>query len=120
MQFESHGLKGGLWTGRLIADAAPGPVGLFHLGEQIASADLTAEDGGWHVRVVVPGDVLSDGRHSLMLIADADQAGQGVHLGRLDLIAGDVLDGDLAAEIAQLRAELELLKREFRRFASGG
>ncbi|WP_411956984.1 hypothetical protein [Paracoccus homiensis] len=120
MQFDSHGLKGGLWKGRLTADAAPGSVGLFHLGVQIATADLTDQDDGWLVTVAVPGEVLSDGRHSLLLIADADQTGPGTRLARLDLIAGDVLDGDLAAEIEQLRAELELLKREFRRFASGG
>ena len=41
-------------------------------------------------------------------------------LGRLDLRAGQPLAQDVLAEIALLRAELELMKREFRRLAAGG
>ncbi|MFD2814100.1 hypothetical protein ACFSYD_05530 [Paracoccus aerius] len=41
-------------------------------------------------------------------------------LASLTLVAGTVAGEELLAEVAQLRAELDLVKREFRRFASGG
>ena len=40
-------------------------------------------------------------------------------LARLTLVAGAVAGDELLAEVAQLRAELDLLKREFRRLAAG-
>ena len=50
--------------------------------------------------------------------AGQDSGPDGHVLARLSLLAGDPLDEDLAAEIAALRAELELVKRELRRFAA--
>lgn len=125
MRFESHGLKGGIWSGMLTADTAPARVLLAHLGQAVAEAELRPEGDGWQVRVPVPADILSDGRHSLILLArpagGASEAGnRDVRLDRLDLIAGAALDEDLAAEIQALRAEMELLKREFRRLAADG
>lgn len=123
--FENYGVRGGVWSGRLTAQACPGRVCVILLGEVVARARLTqqAEDA-WEVRAELPGRLISDGVVSLILVADdADEDApvgpESQRLGRLNLAAGTALDDDLTAEIALIRSELELLKREFRRFAAG-
>lgn len=115
MQFTNHGLKSGIWSGTLTAARPPARLTVTLRGQDIAQAVLTPMGAGeWQVRATLPATALSDGAHSLMLMAD----GGGV-LARLPIIAGTALDGDMIAEIALLRDELEMLKREFRHFASG-
>lgn len=119
--FESHGVHGGIWSGLLKAPAPPGRVCVTHLGEVVAEASLGAGgDGVWTIRAELPATLISEGVRSLTLVAceTAPDEAAAMHLGRLNLAAGAVLDDDIAAEIAQIRAELELLKREFRRFAA--
>lgn len=123
-RFENLGLRGGLWSGILTADSAPRRVFLLRHGEILSFAKLMAVgDGRWDVSVDIPASVLSEGTHSLTLVADEGE-GEGaplpdsIHLDHLSLIAGKILDDDLAAEIALIRSELELIKREFRRFAN--
>lgn len=123
--FDNHGLKGGQWRGRLTdSDGQPARVILLHHGEVMAEARLTADgDNAWNVTVDLPREVLSDGLQTLILKTDTHTAGEdsspeGHVLARLHLLAGRPLDEDLAAEIVALRAELELVKRELRRFAS--
>ncbi|WP_147391961.1 hypothetical protein [Paracoccus onubensis] len=125
MQFENHGLKAGIWTGMLTAAQAPARVALVHLGEIVALANLSAAEGEglWQVTVELPASFLSDGAHSLILIADGGQDGDApqpdaVELDRLHLMAGAPLEYELVAEIKLMRAELDLLKREFRRLAT--
>lgn len=125
-EFESHGLTEGVWSGILTAGELPARVALVLHGRVLAEARL-AEDGAgvWRLAVELPRAAICEGAHSLLLIADG---GQGLdaplpgaqRLGRLDLMAGAPLEGDLVAEIALLRAELDLLKREFRRLATDG
>ena len=54
--------------------------------------------------------MLSDGVHSCIISWTT-----GEKIGDFTVIAGDVLAGDLRAEIEQLRAELNLLKTVVRR-----
>lgn len=123
-KFEDYGVRGGVWSGRLTATRRPGRVCATHLGEVVAEAVLTdAAGNAWNLRIDLPAALISEGVTSLILVAD--EAGPGapvspasVHLARLNLAAGRVLDDDVAAELALLRSELELLKREFRRFAA--
>ncbi|MFV0387035.1 hypothetical protein [Paracoccus sp. (in: a-proteobacteria)] len=125
-QFTSHGLKGGIWSGRIAAATLPPRICLVHHGEVVSLARMTPDgDGFWHAEIDLPPESLSDGRHSFLLIADAGEGAEPVHHGalrldRLNIVAGAPLDEDLATEIQMLRAELELLKREFRRLASEG
>ena len=126
-QFENHGLKAGIWSGVLTAAEAPARVALVHLGEIVASAHVSAvegeAEGHWHVSVELPQSLLSDGMHSLILISDGGQEGDApqpdaLQLDRLHLMAGAPLQHELVAEIKLMRAELDLLKREFRRLAT--
>ncbi|CAM3338751.1 hypothetical protein PANO111632_14910 [Paracoccus nototheniae] len=126
-QFESFGLKGGVWRGHLNAPkGAPARVVLVQHGAVLAEARLTDEgDDSWLVEVDLPPEVLGEGIQTLLLKADSGASGDeathpdGHVLDRLTLMAGRMLDDDLTAEIAALRAELELVKRELRRFAAG-
>lgn len=114
MQFQSYGLKSGIWSGVLTAKSAPARLSVTLRGQDVGKASVIAlTPGEWRVEASLPVAALSDGAHSFTLEAD------GTALARLPIIAGAALDGDLIAEIALLRDELELLKREFRHFASG-
>jgi len=124
-QFENHGLKGGLWRGRLThPQGEPARIILVKQGEVIAEGRMTADgDDASLIEVDLPGDVLSDGLQTLLLWSDAGETGTEVHpggelLAKLPLLAGRPLDHDLTTEVTALRAELELVKRELRRFAS--
>lgn len=92
MTFEDHGVAGGCWTGALRADRQPDP----------------------------PGTVIDQGAHGLLLVAGEPGAPGSQVLARLTLVSGQVAGDELLAEVAHLRAELDLLKREFRRLAAGG
>ena len=128
-RFEPEPLSDGRWGGLLHAKAAPGRVLLVHEGQAVAQADVVAAgDDLWRVMVTLPPSVLRDGTQSLLLVTDAGGAkapddaalpGSDV-LARLVLIAGRALDHDLQAEVALIRVELDLLKREFRRLATDG
>ncbi len=127
MEFHSHGVACGIWSGRLETAKPPARLCVLHEGEVVAEAALTPDVGGegWLVRVELPGRVIRDGVHSVLLIAAQGRPGDppGIAaqvLGRLDLCAGQPLPADLLAEIAQIRAELDMIKREFRRLAMDG
>ncbi|MCQ0971335.1 hypothetical protein MLD63_12970 [Paracoccus sp. TK19116] len=128
-RFEPDPLVDGRWGGLLTAKSAPRRVLLIHEGVAVAQADVVAAgDDLWRVTVALPATVLRDGTQSLLLVADAggpdasaDMALPGSEvLSRLVLLAGRPLEQDLQAEIALIRAELDLLKREFRRLATEG
>lgn len=122
-KFETIGLKGGVWTGILHADQPHDRIALTHFGQVVAIAELQENtEGQWQVSVAIPPKTLSDGVQTYVLIADQGQEDQAPqpgaqHLGALSLIAGGALDHDFQAEISLLKAEIELLKREFRRMA---
>ncbi|WP_313135616.1 hypothetical protein [Paracoccus jeotgali] len=118
--FESLGLRAGVWTARLHRAEAPARVMLACNGSPVAEADVQPEGpGGWRISVRVPVECLSDGLQTLVLLADQGDAepGPGEMLGSLSLIAGAPAGDDLRGEIDLMRAELDLLQREFRRLA---
>lgn len=123
-QFESHGLKAGIWSGILTAKATPGRVFLTHLGEVVSVARVeNAGQGQWRISVDLPSGLLADGVHSFILLTDEGEGSEAVlpdatQLDRLHVMAGAPLDDTLLAEVQLLRAELELLKREFRRLVT--
>lgn len=123
MQFDSHGVSGGIWRGTL-SGALPQRLCITHAGEIVAEARVSGPaTGPWKIEADLPGSVISDGVHTLLLVACAEGATPGPGapvLGRLDLRAGQPFAEDVLAEIALLRAELDLMKREFRRLAAEG
>ncbi len=106
----------GIWEGVIAAEPrdAPPPEVLVTLLDQPVRGVLvteTTEPGRWLVEVPVPVEAIGDGVHTF-LIRDAATE---VVLESFTLIAGESLGDDIRAEVALLRAELDMMKRAFRR-----
>jgi hypothetical protein len=106
-------LQGGRYEGLLS-----GPDGLgieaVHEGRVVAVATLApdaARPGDRRVTLDLPAEVIAEG---VQVVALRSVPGGDV-LDRVTLMAGAALDEDIRAELALLRAELELLKTAFRR-----
>ena len=109
-------LHNGLYTAHLslpgIPADTPPDLALQYLGEDLPDAHLVhLSDDKWRLEVPIPSNLLSDGVHTLLLVKD-----QGTDLLHSHVIAsGTALSQDMRAELALMRAELDLLKRAFRR-----
>lgn len=111
---EKKSFRSGVWQGVLtgtpgITDPAltgRGPDGPLLIDVRAASG----AQGQWEVRMAVPETAIGDGLHSFAIF-DPD----GVALIRFDVIAGDALEDDIRAELASLRAEVDLMGSVLRR-----
>lgn len=109
-------LAGGVWEGVLSGGkpgAAPPRIEVTHLQEPLEGVEVVARPGneGWTLRVPVPADRIADGFQTFV-IRDGES---GAVLDSFALLAGEALSQDIRAEMALLRAELDLLKQAFRR-----
>ena len=111
-------IRAGVWHGRLRReDGAEGPVPkltAWHLETRLADPEVTAvkdAPGLWEARLAIPAEILSDGVQTVLLRDEAS----GAVIEHVTLLTGPRLDHDLRAEIELLRAELDMLKRAFRR-----
>jgi hypothetical protein len=103
----------GIWEGE-VTGAGEGrpPIEVLHGDRAVPDVRLAADETGrWRLRFPVPAEAVGEGVHTL-LIRNAET---GETLESLTLIGGEALEPDLRAEVSLLRAELELLKRAFRR-----
>lgn len=123
-QFESLGLKSGIWQGVLRRDTPPGRLLLVHMGARVGDARATAQDdGSWRIAAAIPPQKLSDGVQTFLLLedqgegAEPPQAGAS-HLSSLSIVAGELVEEDMRAEMNLLRSELDVLKKELRRLAA--
>lgn len=114
-------LAEGVWEGLLSAPSAVAPrLRLWHQDELLGEPETIATDpepgekAHWLVRFRLPAERLSDGVQTFVI----EDAETGDALAHETVITGEVLDQDARAEIALLRAELDLLKRAFRRHCS--
>ncbi|MFT4013377.1 MAG: hypothetical protein QM682_08225 [Paracoccus sp. (in: a-proteobacteria)] len=124
MEFESLGLKSGIWQGVLRREVAPGRLLLVHLGSRVADARAAAQaDGSWRIAAAIPALKLSDGVQTFLLLEDQGEGTEqpqpgALHLASLSIVAGAPLEEDMRAELDLIRSELDLLKKELRRLAS--
>ncbi|MGP6087801.1 hypothetical protein [Antarctobacter jejuensis] len=107
--------RDGLWEGLLVA--TPGIETMPEINASCETRPIagvtvsdTSETGRWVVEVPVPVEVLGDGVRTVMIRDGRDET----VLQSFCVIAGEALDDDIRAEVALLRAELNLLKRAFR------
>lgn len=124
--FENLGLRAGIWHGRLAGGGGTAPARLLLVLEGRVLAERVPQEGdgagpdGWPVAMPVPPEALGQGLALLALLADPGPSGappmpQAQRLATLTLSAGAPLAGDdVQAELALLRAEIELLKRVMR------
>ncbi|MGJ8597122.1 hypothetical protein [Sulfitobacter sp.] len=108
-------LRQGIWEGLLSGapqDSTP-MLDVVHQGTQVPDVTVNAlENGqGFSVCVPIPQEAIADGMQTI-LISDAASDTQ---LASITLMAGEALGDDLRVEVDLLRAELDMLKRAFRR-----
>lgn len=111
-------IEAGTWEGVLTAEGrVPPALRVMHGDKAIDAISVTdAGDGPgrWTVRVAIPASSLSDGVQTFAIQA----AETGETLASFAVLAGQPAEDDVRAELALLRAELELLKQAFRRHCS--
>jgi hypothetical protein len=109
-------LRAGVWSGELVDGPASG-IRVLHQGQALEGVTITPlpDRDSTRISVPVPAALISDGVQTFVV---EDSAGR--VLASFAILAGDVLAHDLRAEIALLRAELDILKSAFRKHVAGG
>lgn len=106
-------IRAGIWEGVLSGTDRPS-LDVRHQEAEVAGVTVTAipdRPGEWAVRVPIPAEVLGEGVQTF-LIRNRDT---GETLQHFTVITGVPMEDDLRAEVDLLRAELDMLKRAFRR-----
>lgn len=106
----------GVWEGLLTAldnNVGQPDLGVTHLDKPLGELHLkeTGEPNQWALRVPIPVELIGDGAQTFLIFDKVT----GETLDSFTIIAGDAVTDDIRAEVALLRAELDLLKRAFRR-----
>ena len=115
-------VRAGVWQGLIVAQKAEhvAPrVEVSHQGKVLPGLSLAPVDGvagQWLVAQPIPAEVLCDGVQTFLV----REAGTEETLGHFTLLTGDAVAQDMVAEIDLLRAELDMLKRAFRRHCRDG
>ncbi len=107
-------IRAGVWEGVLTGMRELPNLLVMHLEKPVSGVEtspLTDRPGDWAVRVPIPVETLSDGVQTYLILDAATEA----RLAQFTVIAGAHVDEDIRAEVDLLRAELDLLKRAFRR-----
>jgi len=108
-------LSNGVWEGHLTHADGKGEPNIVVTHQMAAVEGLTVSQDdvaeGWCLKVPVPASAISDGVQTFV-ISDGDT---GDVLNSFSVLAGDAIGEDMRAEMDLLRAELDLLKRAFRR-----
>ncbi|WP_292289215.1 hypothetical protein [Marivita sp.] len=106
----------GIWEGVIAGstDDTPAPKVAVRVHDQEVpdvAIEPLPDPASWLLRVPVPANMIADGVHTFLISEDS----LGLPLGDFSIIAGDAAGEDIRSEMALLRAELDLLKRSFRR-----
>jgi hypothetical protein len=107
-------MRDGVWQGLVHQSGSGVPqIIVTHLGHPVPDVQVTEsnDSGKWLLQVPVPTSAIADGVQ-VFVISDAID---GENLGEFTLIAGEALGDDIRKEVELLRAELDMLKRAFRR-----
>jgi hypothetical protein len=107
-------IRAGVWEGVLTGAGALPRLEALHLGQPVPGLSVTPlpDRAGEHaVRLPIPAALLSDGVQTFVL---RDAATEAV-LTHFTIVTGVALEEDIRAEVDLLRAELDMLKRAFRR-----
>lgn len=105
-----------LWEGRISGETGSGQppaIDVRYLDRPVEGVTLTESEtpGEWALSIPVPNEAVADGVQNFVIFDSAT----GVKLGDFTLICGEISGDDLRVEIELLRAELDMLKRAFRR-----
>jgi hypothetical protein len=110
-----HRFRNGRWEALLRhPGGAPPAVEALWADRPLPGLELQpdGEDGAlWHLRLPIPAEAISEGMQTFLL----RRPETGETLCRFALLAGRALEEDVMAELAFLRADLDLLKQVVRR-----
>ncbi|MDU8929405.1 hypothetical protein RXV86_18580 [Alisedimentitalea sp. MJ-SS2] len=110
-------MKEGVWEALLRRDREEDHADLPRIGVTLGNAEVEGvevipdQQGGYVLRVTVPKYAICDGVQTFLITDKVS----GEKIGSFTLIAGEALGDDVRAEMDLLRAELDMLKRAFRR-----
>ena len=107
-------IRAGVWEGVLTGSAGAPTLNVLHLEAAVPGVTVTAipdRAGDWLVRVPIPADLLTEGVQTFLIHDKAT----GARLEHFTIITGVAMEDDMRAEVDLLRAELDMLKRAFRR-----
>lgn len=109
-------MRNGVWEGRIAGAGTTGvrpDVRVTLLDKPVEEVEITesSDPGIWDLAIQVPSHAVADGVQTFLIFDAATDS----KLGDFTLIAGEALADDLRAEVELLRAELDMLKRAFRR-----
>ena len=107
-------IRAGVWEGILKGQTVAPQLEVMHLEVPLDGLRVTAVAGQtdqWAVHVPIPAQALGDGVQTFVI----RDLGTGVKLGHFTVITGVAMGDDIRSEVDLLRAELDLLKRAFRR-----
>lgn len=115
LTLEGARIAAGCWRAELVApdrDEAPA-IEVWHQEARLDGVSLAAPSapGRWPVAVPIPASLLSDGVQTFVV----REVTTGATLGHFTIVTGVPLEDDIRAEIDLLRAELDMLKKAFRR-----
>lgn len=105
-------IRSGVWEGVLSGPSDPPKLEVTLLGQPIEGvtiASIPGRAGDWAVRVPIPAEALSEGVQTFLIRDGAET------LAHFTVITGVAMEDDMRAEVDLLRAELDMLKRAFRR-----
>ncbi|TYB81996.1 hypothetical protein [Maritimibacter fusiformis] len=114
MQLTKTRIQAGVWEGVLTGAERLPDITVSHLSEPVTGASVKEDPdnpGQYFVRVPIPAELLSDGVQTFVISDKATNA----RLASFAIITGQPMDADFRAEMDLLRAELDMLKRAFRR-----
>ncbi len=105
-------IRAGHWEGLLTGASAKPDLEVVLLEEVLKGVTVTPVPGtsNFAVRVPVPSEVLNDGVQTFLIRPKG-----GDTIAHFTIITGVAMEDDLRAEFDLLRAELDMLKRAFRR-----
>ena len=106
-------LHRGVWEGTLTGSAGATPVLVLRHKDEVVPGLTLAQTGKgtWAVSVPVPVDLIDDDFRTFVIVDETRDA----ILTSFSVFAGDQLSDEMQAEVDLLRAELDLLKRAFRK-----
>ncbi len=117
MQLVKTRIRGCVWEGVLTSGLGSGAapkLSVSHSGTEVGVADVSPDPdhtGSWTVRVTIPPDLVSDGVQAFTI----HETGAETVLTQFAVVTGEAVPEDLRVEVELLRAELDMLKRAFRR-----
>ena len=112
-------MREGVWQGVLSGpEGGDAPaIQVQCLDRVLGNVELTDQGkGSWTLRFPIPADLLSDGVQ-VLLVTDMSS---GARLANYPIVSGQALEDDFRAELALLRAEVELLKKVLRNHCAEG